>query len=430
MTQAIAGTSPGATNSSAPAPGSLFGWPKYGTQPRFVPDQANAAIGVAAGGVPLAASQTSLQTTRLDQLDIVMGEKLYVQYTGRWTNTGTALANSPFFPASIFQQITIQLQAAYKTFNLTGPLAAIHQTFRPMWGNRQIGMLNPDKFCQLGLAAAGPTYGSTLTANYAIDIPFSMHFDEYFDLDIEGNPTRQLFDVHVSPTFMAAQARSVTPTITLAPQLTTNDLLGGPVSRPSSDTTSTYTLAAFAAQMQRNAYWTASSDVANPPQFPWLTTNDFFTMPTGGQNSVQCLIQNTGVSVGQVLALYGFIWDPGITTTFSTGGGVVPFSAVSSYQLVQGGSLISIQETPQMLQDRLALNYGIYAGTKTASWPSGIFIFDFALSEDGCVITNKNAINTYLVNGVSLNINFNSGSAPGANATVYMGVEALKFATS
>jgi hypothetical protein len=57
-------------------------------------------------------------------------------------------------------------------------------------------------------------------------------------------------------------------------------------------------------------------------------------------------------------------------------------------------------------------------------------MFDFAMNQDGGYLTNANAINTYLLNGVSLNIRFNAGSVPGSRATVYLGVEALKLVTS
>lgn len=420
---ATGGVSTNATNNSQPAPGSLFGWPKYGTQRRFVPDQGNGAL----GATPLQGTQVNVQTTRLDQLDIVTGIKLYATFVGRWTNTGSGLANSSFFPAAIYQQITVKLQAAYSTYNLPGSLAAIIQAFRPMWGNRQLGPAYPNTVAQLGLAAAGPTYGSTLTQTHSIDIPFSFHFDEYFDLDIEGAPTRQLYDVIVSPMYMAAQARSVTPTITLAPMLSTLDGLGAPVTRPSSDSTSTFTLGSWSGAIQRDAFWTANSPLANPPQFPWLYTRDFFTQPTNGQPKVGVLIQNTGVSVGQVLSLWGFVWDPAANSGL---GAVVPYTSITSFELIQGGSLQSIYVTPQMMEDRIRRMYGIYQSTATASFPSGIFIFDFAIEEDGAVITNKNAINTYLVNGVQVNIQFVSGSVPGSTAVVYMGVEALKYATS
>ena len=61
---------------------------------------------------------------------------------------------------------------------------------------------------------------------------------------------------------------------------------------------------------------------------------------------------------------------------------------------------------------------------------AGAFVFDFALCEDGGYMTNAFAINTYLVNGVSLNIRFKSTAVPSSTATVYLGVEALKLATS
>lgn len=424
MSAPIAGTGQStaqAQNGNAQAaPGSLFGVPKYSTQRRFVLDNGNQAIAATPAGV----SQVNVPTTRLDQLDIVQGIKIAAQYGGTWTNTGSGLAKSPFFPANIFQQITFKLQAAYNTFNLTGPLASIIQAYRPMWGSKQLGPVYPDAFSQLG--SNGPTFGSAFTENFNIDIPFAMQFDEYFDLTAQGDPTRKVYDAIVSPMYMAAQARVVVPTITLAPQLPTGDLLGGPVSRPSSDTTSTYTNPSFACELARDAYWTANSPAANPPQYPWLYTRDYFTQPTAGQAKVGTLIQNTGVSVGQVLSLFGFVWDPQANSGL---GAVVPMSSITSFEIVTGGSLQNLYMTPQQLTDKMRSQFGI-GFLEDVNFPSGVFVFDYALCPDGGYLTNANAINTYLVNGVQLNITFKSGSVPSSTSTVYLGVEALKLATS
>jgi hypothetical protein len=64
------------------------------------------------------------------------------------------------------------------------------------------------------------------------------------------------------------------------------------------------------------------------------------------------------------------------------------------------------------------------------AWALGAFVLDYALSADGSYLSNADAINTYLVNGVQLNVNFKPGLVPSASARVYLGVEALKVATS
>lgn len=420
---AIAGTGSAqqGDGQAQPVPaGALFGVPKYSTQRRFVPDNGNQNV----GAVPQAASQINVPTTRLDQLDIVQGIKVAVQYGGTWTNTGAGLEVSPFFPASIVQQITFKLQAAYNTFNLTGPLAAIIQAFRPMWGNRQVGSVSPDAFCDFG--ANQPTLGDPYTVDFNIDIPFAVKFDEYFDLSAQGDPVRKIYDAIVSPMYMAAQARVVVPTVTIAPQLKTGDLLGSPVSRLSADVTSTYADSAWACQFARDAWWTANSPAANPPQYPWLYTRDYFTQPTQGQGQVGCLIQNTGVSVGQVLSLFGFVWDPEADSGL---GAIVPMSAIDRFELITGGSLQNREISPQQLLDEMRSKFGFGIG-EDASFPSGVFVFDFAMEPDGAYLSNANAINTYLVNGVQLNVFFKSDSIPSSTASVYLGVEALKLATS
>lgn len=416
----VNGATSGTGAQNPPGPGSLFGVPKYSTQRRFVPDNGNNQLGVSQNQ----ASQSIVPTTRLDQLDIVIGEKLYMDLEDTWTSgvAPATLTVSPWYPSNLIQQITFKLQAAYNTFNLTGPLAAIHQSFRPMWGNRQVGSVRSDPFAKPANSTPPSVIGAATAIPLAIDIPFAFKFDEYFDLNAQGDPTRKLYDAVVSPMFMAAQARVVVPTIVMCPGVTTLDQLGGAVDKLAADVTSTFT-GSGSMTIQRDSYWTASNPAGNPPQYPWLYTNDYFTQPTNGQGRVGVLIQNTGVSVGQVLSLYGFVWDPALNGGH---GAVVPMSSIESFELVTGGTLQNDFETPAMLTDRMR---SMYANTAT-DFPSGIFILDRALSEDGSYISNANAINTYLVNGVQVNITFKAGHIPSSSSTVYMAVEALKLATS
>src|SRR5882672_1071259 len=402
-----------------PQPGSFFGVPKYSTQRPFVPDNQNAALGV----TPLTGTQIQVPTTRLDQLDIVSLVKVYTQLNGTWTEAmGETLVQSPFFPANTVQAVTFKLQAAYNTFNLTGPLASIIQAYRPAWSYTN-QVVKPDAFASTN--GTNPmTPGTAFSAVFGIDIPFAMKFDEYFDLNAQGDPTRKLNDAWVSPMYMAAQARVVVPTITLAPQLSFNDGLGSPVTRATADTDSTFVGDTSNVSLYRAAWWTSNSQAGNPPQYPWLYTRDYFTQPTQGQNQVSTLIQNTGVSVGQVLSLFGFVWNPEANDGL---GGVVPFADIESFELITGGSLINRHYSPQALTDKMRAAYG---SAIVDNQPDGTFVFDFALSEDGTYFSNAEAINTYLVNGVSLNIKFIQGSQPGSSATVYLGVEALKLATS
>lgn len=408
----------GQNQGAAPGAGSLFRVPKYSTRRRFVPDTLNTAVTVS----PAGAAQVNVPLTKLDQLDIVKAVKMSI--TGlveTWTNTGAGLTVSPFFPASAIQQINFKLQAAYNSFNQTGPLASIIQAFRPIYGWRKDTYSN--RFANPG---GNPTFGTAYTSpGLVIDVPLSFHFDEYYDLNAKGDPVRKVYDALVSPQFMAAQARVVTPTVVLAPAMTASDLLGGPVARASADTTSTYALGtAGTLRVSRDAFWTANSIAANPPQYPWQYTRDYFTQPTSGQSPVTILIQNTGVSVGQVMSLYGFVWDPARNSGL---GGVVPLStAIQKIQVVTGGSLLNYEFTPTEIADRMSSMYG----TALANFPDGVFVLDFALAQDGGYLTNEECINTYLVNGVAVVITFVAGQVPSSSSTVYLGVEALKMATS
>lgn len=417
--QAVGGTN-GGTNNAAPAPGSVFGYPKYGTQWRLIPDAGNESTSV----TPVQGSQVNLPTTRFDQLDIVRGWKLEVTYVGNWTHgSGKTLTVSPFFPANVVAQITVKLQAAYNTFNQTGPLAAIIQAFRPMWGAKGVGTTTPDRFATIGTTL--PTSGVDTTETMVIDVPASIKLDEYYDLDAQGNPTRKLYDAIISPTYMAAQARTVVPTVTFNQGLAINDLLNAPVSGVTGDTTSTFTDGAVDAGFTRDAFWTANNPASNPPQFAWLYTRDYIQQPTNGQAKVSVLLQNTGISLGQILSIYGFVWDPALN---GGQGGTTPLANIATFEVVTGGSLQNWLTDPALMTDRCRSLYGHTVSAELAT--ANAFVFDWAMDEEGGYLTNSYAINTYLVNGVALNITFNNGSAPSSTSTVYLGVEALKLATS
>lgn len=417
--QAIAGTGQ-PTNQNEYPPGSLFGWPMFGTQPRIIPDSGNGAI----GDVLDQSSPVVLPTTRLDQLDIVRGMKVLLELEQTWTEGGgKTLTPSPFFPANQVQFVNFQLQAAYNTINLPGFLAAAFQAFRPSWGDRGLGASTPDNFAIFGQTPN--VTGTEDDETFIVDIPFAIKLDEYFDLSSEGQPQQRFTDAIVGVEYMAAQSKVIVPTITMAGGITLKDLLNGPVAKAAGDTTSTYEGQVAKGKLYRDAWWTGQNPASNPPEYAWIYTRDYFRQPTQGQQQVDALIQNTGVSVGQVLSLVAVTWDPDANGGL---GSPVALADIDHWELVTGGTLQNIKVDPEMVQDRMRSLYG--AATADNLINAGIFVFDFCLSEDGSYLSNANAINTYVVNGVQLSCYFNRDTVPGSKAQMFVGVEALKMATS
>lgn len=411
------------SQNQGPVPGRMFGVPKLGTTRRLVPDNGNESLGAS----PSKGSQTKVQTTQFDQLDIVQGWKLPCTLTGKWTQgSGKTVHQSPFGIAASIQSLNVKLQAAYSTFNLNGPLAALAQGYRPMWGSRtpsqDIATTDPFAACQqVTVDGADHSYPFT------VDIPAAIKIDEYYNLTASGDPQQRIMDAIVSPFYMAAQARNVTPSLYLNPMMATADALEAPTTIAVNDNTSVFADGAFLAGLWRDSYFTSNNVEANPIQYPWLYTRDMFTQATQGQNKVGILIQNTATSVGQVLSLWGFVWDPDANSGF---GALVPFSSIATFEFVTGGTLQNRYLTPQVLENDMFTRHPELATLGPWANGAGAFLLDFAMSTDGAYLTNANAINTYVTNGVALNIVFNNGQAPGPNATVYVGVEALKLVTS
>ena len=431
MTKQSAGPAP--KQAQQAGPGAYFGVPQLGTASRLIKDDANESLGLKGSATAMApGADVKIDFTTLDQFDIVAGLKLIMTTSGTWTEgMGETLTLSPFFPATIVRNVSLKLQAAYSTINLTGPLHAIAQAFRPMWGGNQLAQLAPEPLCETvrtptALTGSTPVVsGTEYTLDTVIDMPMGQWFDEYYELDLAGRPVgAPIYDTFVSPTFMAAEARKVTPAVTLAGALGITDGLDSPLVASPEDTTSLFSGGTFTASLYRDAWWMSGNPAANPRTHPWLYSRDMITTPTKGQAVVKNLIQDTNTGVGQVLSLWGFVWDPQANQGL---GGIVPFSSIERFELVKGGSLQTFDIVPKLLSNRMNTLYG---GTIQSNFPDGVFVVDFAKNPQGGRISNSGAVNTYVINGVTLNIHFKAGYAPSATSTCYMGVEALKIVTS
>ncbi len=156
-----------------------------------------------------------------------------------------------------------------------------------------------------------------------------------------------------------------------------------------------------------------------------MYARDYIRQPTQGQSSSDALIQNTGVSVGQVLSMCSATWDPDGASGL---GAPVGIDDIDHFEIVTGGTLQNQKVDPYLVVDKMRALYGSDVATNLSE--AGFFVFDFAKSECGNYYSNADVINTYVTNGVQLSTVFKSGSVPGTKAQTYIGLEMLKLATS
>jgi hypothetical protein len=411
-------------------PGQYFRWPNIGARSKFIPDSNNQAVNTTL----VQGTQIAAATTKLDNLDIVKTLLFVINMTTAWTDTDSKLITSPFFPANAIQQLSVQFESAFNTFRLPGVLAAVMQQVRPALGSNK-GLMALNNFgtnVQQGNEPTAdwsqpslllPTAGGHTSTSLPMlfEVPVAMAFDLYWELDELGNakgaPVPRAI---VSPQYMAANTRTVSPKVTYAPGITTNDLLGGTVSAPSG-TSSTFTGTA-ALEVMRDG-WYPAAQTASPPIYGWQYSRDYLTQPTSGQTKVNVPLDQDVTGQGQILMLVGFVWDPA-SVAYATPamGGEVPLSSYAEIDLNFSSKLPIYQDTPQTMQYRWLSKHGVLL-------PRGFFGYDLALTEDGR-FTNEEALNTLITAGCQVQLRFNSGSAPSATATVYVGIEILKAVTS
>jgi hypothetical protein len=245
----------------------------------------------------------------------------------------------------------------------------------------------------------------------------SMQFDRYYELDLQGNPVAPCIQrAIVSPQYMAATTRSVTPTIQFNSMLLPSGT-GNAFNTPVTWVSGAPTFSGTATVKVRRDGWFPASTVSTPPVYGWQYARDWFSYPLSGQTQVTIPLDVSTVGQGQILSVVIVCWDPSLNA--GNGGVIIPGN-MGELDILFGSNLLLYQDTPQSLAYRWLLQHGMLP-------PQGVLGWDFALTNDG-LITNEMALNTLVTAGVQARLNFNS--APGASAVAYIGMEMLKAVSS
>lgn len=409
-----------------PNPGQYFRVPKLGARPRFLREGGNGEVGF----IRTQGAAVQAKTQKFDQLDIIRGYMMMLKLNQTYTEPDPGdLVDSPWFPFNMVDSLSVQFESSYKTFNLPGWLAAIMQQYRPAFSNRSgLGMLtnvyankqgeadvNPNAtWSQPSLLTGDGMTHATASILVPFEIPTSMEFDLYWELDLAGNPQAVMPRCVVSPQYMAATTRNVIPRLVLAQGLTVEDLLNGPVAQASGDADSTFVDNGSEADFYRDC-WFPAPVYSTPPVHPWQYSRDFIEFPTSGQGTVPIPLDADTAGQGQILSIVCMTWDPDLAAGF---GAPVPLSSYEKMELVYSSKLTIMEDTPETNQARWLANHGTFL-------PPGCFGWDLALTEDG-KLTNENALNTLVEAGCQVRESFINGQAPSATSTTFVGIEILK----
>lgn len=421
-------------------PGALFRWPGMSARPRFVQETGPCVVGTSttlAQATPTAAPYLKFQT-----LDIDLGFLLELDFVTTFTaGSGKTLTPHPFGIAQWVNALSVQFESAYQTFRLPGVLALVMQSYRSLFASKQFyssqladsasvlpntqlvdGSTTTPAAWQTSLLSVAnsqlivSTAGTQQSYKLFLEVPVSMYFDIYYELTASGQAagppaTRAI----VSPQRMAATTRNVTPKLTFGAGLSAQPTAvtgSGPVSLASGDTTSTFS-GTVTSSWYRDALIPSQTPVTEPPNRMWQYSRDYIALQTSGGGTIAVPLDDQVPGQGQILSLVFFTYDPALSSSV---GNVTPFSSYTTVELLYGSTVQIFQETPQINQYRWAMQHGTVL-------PTGFFGWDLMMTEDGR-LTNEFAINTLVTAGTQIRITY--GTAPGASATVYVGLEMLK----
>lgn len=397
---------PTATQPSSVAPASMFGMPGV-TRPIETKENNDATTVTLASGT--STTQTGLIPFR--QTDVIYGWQLEVSHALTLTpGTGTITVGD-YFPDSFLGNVQLNMQNQFSTINVASGIdLALFQNIRPMRKSDYQNALYASPVslynAQTNAITASNYTNSSTTVARRYELPAGLWFDQYFELDPNGNPlTAAPLRAFVSPQYMAGTARIVTPQLTFAPLAgTTADI--GPYTK-----TGVATIAATTTEnWRRLGIYQPQGPADSPPVFNWQYVRKTQTFSLSGVSS-----SNLNIPLnGQILSLYVRLYDPSANSSL---GAPIAVSSVTEADVVYGSGLFRYQDTYIDAQAR----YLAQSGTLPTK---GVLIWDFA-RDDQDNITNRYALNTMNTSGIQIQLTFSGTQSSTAYAVV--GVEALQY---
>lgn len=395
-------------------PGALYGVP--GITQRFEQPDTTVSDVVTLN----ASSQVNWNTVQnFQQTDVVHWWELDAEWVNTPTiKTGKTAVLSPYAPHNLFQATSIQMQGQYKPIDVqSGTDLAIFQSYRPMRGSAQmanqpnLGANPAPNFQNAAWPAANivatPSMTKTSTPVHLFyELPASLWFDQYWDLNEDGSVNGPPISTYVSPQYMAGGQRTVRFKTAYAALNASNQDTGpfgeaaAAILAPNgSQVTGTLRRAGVYAQTDPNTM---------PPVFNWQYQRHSFQFPVAGKTKVTIPISD----YGQILSIFVRFFDPTANAPISM------TSGVNEMQLLYGSNLPRFADNAKSMQKRYLDQHGSLPPVGTAIW-------DMALTDTGGYVTNAKAINT--LTNANVNAYFEFASALSSTAYAVVGVESLVY---
>lgn len=364
------------------------------------------------------------------QSDVIYGWIMEVTPAHTETDSTGVVTVSPYAPFIHLGPIQLNMQYQYPSITVaTGADLALINSYRPFVpAKRGVGQFNAliaspfsggAQPSQLFTAITHST-GVAQTPFFIMELPASVWFDSYYELDETGMPVSGPHQGFVSPQNMGGYARVVTPSIRLNQYLTQTPTVGGfdqsvyySATNPTATTTAMTTTLGFS----RIGVLGSLDNSVLPQPTNWQYNIAHQQVSLAGLGKVS--IPLNGIFAGQIMSICVRMFDP----TIANGGGGIPVVNVNQVLLQYGGSV-------------QRLNYGIGTGISVQRVqrrfaeqhlfipPQGVIILDMAFDRY-IGITNSYCLNTLRTAAVQLNIQFTGAQSASAYAEVT--IEGLRW---
>lgn len=413
-----------ALTSNAGVPdGALFNLPGVTVWSEQKENNSGTAATIAVG------SQTPVNfATNFKQTDIVFFWRMQVVIT-QTTITGNAgQVLSPYFPYNFVGPMSLNVQNQFDTISyLNGYDAILFQAIRPQkqqsflqnFGDQSPGFDAYDNSTNAGnYQVTRPGAGSAnfvynaASVFFDIDLTPGIWFDAYYDLEENGllyNNKANGIRAFVSPFMMAGTNRIVQPKLTYNQGAGLATLATADIAPVTYTTLPTAFVVSATTNFRRKVTYQPQSSKDAPLLFNWQYSRQCIRNTIGSQTQITIPLP----LVGQILAFYIRMWDPGAAAP----GSVVSLNTVTEADVQIGSGLFRFQDTVEDNQSRFYRQHGL-------KMPDGVLVWDMATTDDGRV-TNKDCINTLTTSGCQVVITFSS--APSASAYYVLGYEALRY---
>lgn len=358
------------------------------------------------------------------QSDVIYEWLLFASISETITiGTGGAITQSPYYPEIYFGPFQLNMQYQYPAIDVASMAdLSLITKMRPFDSNNNNYPLQGGQTVAKGLYSAqgnqvtsntayAATSGTPETRSFVMEVPACAWFDDYYELDEQGNAISGPHTGYVSPQNMGGYARVVTPSLKLNPLMNAGfDSSPYSVTGTGPTATGNVTLGISRIGVLGNV---DSSVLPQPTNWQYNIAHQQVSL--SGKSKVS--IPLNAIFAGQIMGISVRLYDPTAGNAITLSSALAASSITNSIQLIYGGNVNRWVGNQQRMQWRFFNQHGYIP-------PEGVILLDLAMDRMGR-ITNSYCLNTLRTAAVNLNLIF--ASALSATAYAEVTIEGLRY---